>query len=116
MKRIESISNSASELEEKLETVNEKMEAKTSGSGGDEAGGALFRLKDAIKNIKGETGNMELRIGLLSSDLTTKRARRVKELLQSQRSKARARQASKGHVDALKYESDSIFDLADLDD
>ena len=92
------------------------MESKTSGAASDEAGGSVYRLKDAIKNIKGETCGMELRIGLLSSDLTTKRARRVKELSQAQRSKARARQANKGRPDALKSEPDGIFDDVDFDD
>lgn len=95
VKRIESISSHASEIEEKLEQVNEQMDAKTSGGEG-ESNSTYIKLKEALKAIKLDQDSMSLRIGMLSSELLQKRCVKAREAARTRRNKQKAKAAGAG--------------------
>lgn len=98
IKRIEEISSLASEIDEKLETATEAMEAKTNGDGPSGDGNSAYvRLKAAIKVLRDETNMMELRTGLLAHDLMSRRSRQAKFARLTQRAKEKSR-ATKGNL------------------
>lgn len=89
------------EIESKLEDVTEELELKIQGNDGKNGDGSgIFRYKEAQKQVKKEIRDMNVSIGLLSSNLHQLRCREANLLEAKRRQKQRNKKAgSRGKRD-----------------
>jgi hypothetical protein len=87
-------------VEDKLQETLETLESKSGGKdgSGDGSGGttAVVRMKEGIKQLKSETAEMTMRIGVLSASLMSNKLRLAKENLRKNRSKQQQAKAKRG--------------------
>jgi uncharacterized coiled-coil DUF342 family protein len=113
-KRVETLSGEAAEVEDKLQEVLEALDVKSGGRDGSDSTNALVRMKEGIKELKEETAEMNMRIGVLAASLLAIKSRNMKESTRKQRIKASAKRRGKGRQADGDY--DKGVEGVDLDD
>ena len=88
--RIEEMTNTEADLNEKLEEMRESLDHKMGGegsSGGDGTNSSILRMKEGIKQLKLDIAMMNARTGVVSATLLSQRTVIKTELMQKQRIK-----------------------------